>query len=402
MIVIATTASNKTAEVAASTQGKITEVFKIGQILDAVTLNNSRNGQVNIRIANSSLDALTSIPLKQNTHLLLRVEQLNPALILKTVPSSEPVITNPALKQAIAHLLPKQMSLLPLLSSIAQKENVATSSTNMVLISSIIKQINNQLPDRKVLMDSKGLKQSILNSGLFFEAENKKNGANTQKTGSDLKSQLLKLLRALSVEKTETLVSRAVTSLSKNSIPANHDIAPPLRGTAPSRQAAIKNSTATNLLLNKDIPVLLNRTQAALSRISLLQVATLENFNDGQCLWQIEVPIKHNDTVEHIALNIEKENKNNPSETDSWRLSIALDLPRLGAINLHIQINQQNISSTLWSESDKTLNIIKPQLKQLRASLSLHGFEVTSIKCQKGVPPASSTVSSPSIIDIKI
>lgn len=374
-----------------STSSKVSEIFKLGQILDVVTLNQSQNGKINLRLGDTTLNASTSIPLKRDTQLSLRVEQLNPSLLLKPVATSSPALTTPAFNNAMLQFLPKQISISTLLASLASKENTIATSTKMAEVLAAIKLVNRSTENRKSIITANGLKHAITKSGLFFEASKQ----NSRLDNHDLKLQLLKLLRVLVESKPHSQGLNKSSTMNKETIP-------PLRGAPPGGLAASKFTPDSDVLLSNEIPKLIKQTQSALARIALLQIATAENFSDGQNLWQIEIPVRHDTSIEHLAINIEKENKKKESDSQAWLLNIALDLPRLGSLNLHIRINKKNISSTFWSDSDDVLEKIKQNLQQLRSSLKHHGLNIDSLKCQKGFPASNSRYEHAAIVDYRI
>ena len=381
-----------------SSSSKITEIFKLGQILDVVTLNHSHNGKISLRLGEGTLNASTSIPLKQDTALSLRVEQVNPSLLLKMVAASTPVITTPAFNNATLQFLPKQNCVSTFLASLASKDSAITTSTIMSKLLAVIKQINNNTASRETIITAKGLKQAIFESGLFFESNKKNNRFNS----ADLKSQLLQLLHILVKSKDRTVEPNQTSSISKETSTLNKGDSPPLRGSPPHSLKATKFNTDTNVFLSNEIPKLIKQTQSALARVALLQISTIENFTDNQNLWQIEIPVRHEKCIEHLAINIQKENKKRKSDAQTWLLNIAMDLPTLGSMNLHIRINDKNISTTFWSDSDKTLEEIKDNLHQLRASFQEHGLNIDSLKCQKGSPASNSKYEHAAIVDYRI
>ena len=61
--------------------------LKLGQVVDAVTLTNSNQGHVSLRIGGTVISASTNVALQQNAHLSLEVVQIHPHLLLRLIPS---------------------------------------------------------------------------------------------------------------------------------------------------------------------------------------------------------------------------------------------------------------------------------------------------------------------------
>ena len=86
------------------------QAWRIGQTLQAVTLADSRQGQVDLRIGNKVITAATPQPLKEGVALTLRVKSVDGQAVLQVSQATAP--PDPV-RSAIRRLLPKQTPLKP-------------------------------------------------------------------------------------------------------------------------------------------------------------------------------------------------------------------------------------------------------------------------------------------------
>ncbi len=185
------------------------------------------------------------------------------------------------------------------------------------------------------------------------------------------------------------------------------EVPPPLRGRLPQPQPRVSHVAPTPAgAIETYHPALLKQLEGALARIGLHQVATAENFNEGQNLWQLEIPVRHGNAVEIVALTIEKEIARSSSDTadeDAWSVNLSLDLPNLGSLQSRISMDKQGLSTTFWTRSRHNLSLIENRLPELRRNLELHGLEINQFKCIDGQQPtAHAAKADGSLIDYQI
>lgn len=436
--------------------------YKIGQILNAIVLSNSHQGRVAIRIGNMELTASTNIALQQNTPLELKVAQLQPKLQLQIL---LPGGGNP-LHEAMLKMLPQQTSLAPLLAELVFKAQAKQHTAAPAPPQAAIKNLLAALPTRQDIRQADGLQRAVAQSGLFLEAK-LATAASSQRPAlaTDLKSLLLRYLDTLQQSRSEQAVTRPVTQqpasgqpqtpetrLAPNTVagaavrtatspvpgapawpvsapppgpaaPGNSlhaklkatlasgrvsaEVPPPLRGRLPQPQPRVSHVAPTPAgAIETYHPALLKQLEGALARIGLHQVATAENFNEGQNLWQLEIPVRHGNAVEIVALTIEKETARNSPDTadeDAWFVNLSLDLPNLGSLQSRISMDKQGLSTTFWTRSRHNLSLIENRLPELRRNLELHGLEINQFKCIDGQQPtAHAAKADGSLIDYQI
>lgn len=375
--------------------------YKIGQILEATVLASSRHGQVNLHLGNAEIMASTNIALQQNAHLSLKVMQLQPQLLLQILP----LPGNTALQEAMKNFLPKQASLAPLLAELVHKSLVKETNPNQVALKNAGNVVVAALPGRSQMKQAEGLKQAILQSGLFLEAKLAKSPM-PGKPGlsTDLKTLLLRYLSALSRSQKNAISEEQFQRLS-----TGKEILPPLKGRLPiNYPRMLYNDNSATQAFELDSSALLKKLQAALARLGLLQVATVENMEDGRTLWQLEIPVRQGNAVETVALTIEKEaTKASEESTDKahWAVNLSLDLPQLGPLQSRISMDKLGLSTTFWSETPKALSLIETRLSELRAKFEQHGMEIHKLSCRPGqqtTPGASLLQKDGPLIDYQV
>ncbi|MGB5397475.1 MAG: flagellar hook-length control protein FliK [Gammaproteobacteria bacterium] len=375
--------------------------FRTGQLLEATILSNSRNGVVQLRIGTTELTAHTNVTLPKNAHIELKVMQLQPQLLLKILPTTEAgaqlaqaAIRQP-LRQAMLTLLPRQGSPLPVLSAVSQPNITKALTAELPTLQPLLRQVVNALPTRNDMIQLAGLKQAIQQSGVFYEARLAAQAMNNQAIlAPDIKALLTRLLAGY--ERAAPRLPQVPSSMTTSTVTgaANELVPPPLRGSVPAiHNRAHATRELTNAAMQSEITLLPRKLEAALARISLFQVATAENFNDGQMLWQLEIPVRQGDNVEMVALTIEREQHGPGEDDETWAVNLALDLPQLGALHIHISMNHEGIHSSFRTRSPESQALIESRLSSLREALEQQGLAVQSLNCR--TETATSDVEQP-------
>ena len=382
--------------------------FRTGQLLEATILSNSRNGVVQLRIGNTELTAHTNVVLPKNAHVELKVMQLQPQLLLKILPTTDAgaqlarVAINQPLRSAMLNLLPKQSSPSAVFSAISQPQLAKALTAELPTLQPLIRQVMNALPTRKDMGQAAGVRRAVQQSGVFYEARLASQAVNQSLyLAPDIKAMLTRLLAGYERAMQHQPAATGATKPSTTSGIAQEITPPPLRGSAP---AVHPHARPDRALAHPEMPIelamLAKKIEGALSRISLFQVATAENFNDGQLLWQLEIPVRHADNVDMVALTIEQEQHGKTDETESWTVNLALDLPRLGTLHIHISLNNEGIHSSFRTQSPATQELIEGRLSRLRESLEHQGLEVHSLNCRAETNPVNSEpLLTPPLID---
>ncbi|MGB5278207.1 MAG: flagellar hook-length control protein FliK [Gammaproteobacteria bacterium] len=377
--------------------------LKPGQVIDAVALSNSRDGHVNLRIGNAVIAASTNISLQKNTHLLLEVVQTHPQLLLRLIPTTAGPTAIQPLQDAITNLLPRQDGLAPSLAGLIHKVFIEGKSAEQQKLRVLLSSLLRALPGRGSMAQAEGLRQAMLHSGLFLEAMlSRLPGTKRTDTSRDIKACLSRLLTELEYCKQKLRVAvdyknTPVSMLSNNVIPPRKKGLP-----IPQERAPVSFSPVSGDI-QEDIPDLIYSARAAIARLGLLQVCSAENFNNGEYLWQLEIPVKHTNAVEIVSISIEKDQKNGINhESCSWIVNLAVNLPELGPIQIRVSVFEQGISSCFWPESTVTGTLIHNQFERLRARFEQQGISTLNLSCQVGSPATPSSDTGKSNMDLTV
>jgi hypothetical protein len=378
--------------------------LKLGQIVDAVTLTNSSQGHISIRIGEIVINASTNITLQQNTHLSLEVVQIQPHLLLRLIPSSAGSAASRPLQDAMIRLLPQQSGIAGVFAELIHKAMMSGKPHEQNSTRSLINTLINTLPTRTMLIHAEGIRQAILQSGLFLESRLARSDARSRRDITrDTKAALLRIRYSIGqdlmeITSDDSMLNNLASDLQNTALPPRRKGLPLAQPRVPFCISADNGDTVD------DSRGLYSRIQGAIARLGLFQLNTAENFFGGEYLWQLEIPVKHTQAVETVSISIENEQIDQLHEDrNTWVVNLALDLPQLGPVQVRISQYRQGISSCFWSDSPITLSLIESRLEQLRKNLEQHGVETLNLSCQHGQPETTESLDTDvSIIDLQV
>ncbi len=359
--------------------------WRTGQILNATVTQIPSSNQVTLQIGNNSVDARSNTPLDVGQTLRLKVVETGDMPVLRIV--SDPVKGNPA-TAALRNLLPRQQSLLPLLANLAL---VAQSAPQIGQsqdqgTAQLIQQILNQLPSSSSMTTGAGVRQALLDSGVFLEsklADQLKSGYRAN-LDSDLKAGLLRLFNRLLTQTSQGEMSPRATPPNSTTY---DDAPPPLRGHAPQPQASVSPAPPQPSADKSAASGILGQVDAGLARIQLSQLASETSGQSPVPSWTAELPVRHQDRVDLFQVRITRDDRQSSSESEQWSVSLAFDLEKLGPIRATVTLMEQGISVALWAEHEATTAVFNQHLESLGRGIEKAGLKVRSIYCHHGSPP---------------
>ena len=376
--------------------------MKVGQLVDALVLSTDHYGQVKLRIGNTVLTASTDRNLPKDPHLLLQVKQLRPQLILQLISTTNEKTALKPLQDAVSSFLPRQDGLAPSLASLLHKTFSSSKSKQQQYLRALISSLVRAIPERHSISHAEGLRQAIMHSGLFLEAILSRSRKHKKTdTSRDIKACLLRLQRGLEQHQQQ---GTSISGERASTVPllANR-IMPPIKKGLPVPQHNASISLAPGAGDKQDlVPDMMTRTRSALSRLGLLQAFSAENFNQGECVWQLELPVQHREAVEIVAISIEKDEQHRTKgKQTSWVINLAVDLPGLGGVQIRVSVFEQGVSSCFHPASSTTAELIDLQFHRLRARLEKRGVTVLNLSCQQSRLDTSTPDTTKSIMDIR-
>ena len=353
----------------------------------------------------------------------------------------------------LRNLLPLKDTPNLLLSAATKLESLPTINKLQLLPPSVeqaLKSLATQIRSPEQLGQPKILAQALKNSGVSFEhklgqlAQNNINGEQGAKSTNLIKNTYNQDLKGALL----TLLNRSTQELGGNRKPISNEQTQKLiqnLGSAPFFNPSLAGSTSSlnnkndiaqavglfiQQLMQKPVKELSNkelRTQLlvllqqhsvhSLAKIQLQQLHTINHELDTKdnatpsASWQLEIPVKHHNDVQHMHLRIDRDWVDDKSESEyesekstnkvkQWSVTLRFDLPTLGEFCAQLAIINTQVSATLWAAREKTFTQVSDQIGGLRNQLESEGINVKYLQCMRGLPPEKPMALSYSLIDI--
>ncbi len=358
--------------------------WQAGQLLQAMALTNTTNGHVLLRIGDVQVQARTHLTLRAGQELTLQVERNGTQTVLRL---AEATPQDPSARIA-REALPRQLSLPPLLANLGALAT-ATDPEPLGLSQQILataRKLFQALPDTTVVRTAEGLRAAVRDSGLFLEARLAGKIPQANQANADLKANLLRLRQAL-VESQSQQPGTAGTGAARERVPlpTADPYRPPMRGTAPFPQTAAL-PTLPDLPREEAPQALLRQVEGALARLELGQVAALAG--QETLAWLVEIPVRNGTTADLLHLQIVGEGAGGGAmQRRAWSVTLAFDLPGLGAVSARLVLDEDRVSVTLWAERASSARRFDAHLAELHEALEECGVRPGKLTCHEGQPP---------------
>ena len=190
--------------------------------------------------------------------------------------------------------------------------------------------------------------------------------------------------------------------------PRNDDVAtartitppPPFRGALPSAQPVVPPSLAPDTPLAAAVHHLLDDTDAAIARQTLLQVASLPDRADiagprtdpAAPRWNFEIPFATPAGTAIAQFEISRDGT--AREIDAakrvWRARFSLDVEPAGPVHALISLSGDKTSVRMWAERPATATQLRAGASQLSQALSRAELQPGDIVIRDGAPLQSS------------
>jgi Flagellar hook-length control protein FliK len=172
---------------------------------------------------------------------------------------------------------------------------------------------------------------------------------------------------------------------------------PPFRGSLPSAQAIAAPSIAPGTALTATAHHLLESTDAALARQTLLQVASLPSAGDagGTRLdgssprWNFEIPFVTPQGTAMAQFEISRDGGGSEVEAKKrvWRARFSLDIEPAGPVHALISLNGERTSVRMWAERPATAAQLRAGAAELSQALGQAELKPGDIVIRQGTPP---------------
>jgi len=361
---------------------KVLAQLQTGYTLDAVVTAKLAENSFVLKLSGGQL-LRAQIPNVLELGQILKLEVIKAGTVpeLKIiVPERTALVEQPVVTQALRQFLPKQQSLIDFATSLRQIATLTAGKSDPV--SAAINQALGALLSKDELVSAEGVKRGISNSGVFLEA---KLAILPLTLEGDLKGHLLTLLDAL-----QKVQGNQNTSSSTDKI---HPATSQATDSAPAK-------TLPNVLAETIDKTLFNKTEGAIARIVLDQLASLPKNDDPQNLWQLEIPFTDGYHTDSVKLKINRESKANlATDQANWSVVLELNPPGLGTLHSRISLVGNVIDTYFWSDQQTVTALVQEHLDLLSTRYTQAGLTVGQLNALEGAP-VNAKSSDPSLLPI--
>jgi hypothetical protein len=174
-------------------------------------------------------------------------------------------------------------------------------------------------------------------------------------------------------------------------------VPPPFRGAATSAQPAVLPAIDHRTPADAVAHRLLNDTDAALARQTLLQIASLPDQTahtrfDPTARWNFEVPFAtpQGTAVAQFEISRDGGGENASTEAPSrvWRARFSINLEPAGPVHAQVSLAGERTSVRMWAERSTTAARLRAEAPQLSEALREAELTPGDIVIGSGTPPA--------------
>jgi len=173
---------------------------------------------------------------------------------------------------------------------------------------------------------------------------------------------------------------------------------PPFRGALPAAQPVADTSIPRNAPVEAVAHHLLQDTEAALARQTLLQVASLPGQSDAsntpidqnQPRWNFEIPFAIPQGTAMAQFEISSDGGGGAAEERGkrvWRARFTLDIEPAGPVHALVSFSGERTSVRMWAERPQTAARLRAGTSELSQALSRAELSPGDIVVREGAPP---------------
>jgi hypothetical protein len=276
----------------------------------------------------------------------------------------------------------RQDSAAPLLAKLATIVTAAAPSLPRPVIEMALKLLANRLDLNRGAPDAKALEAAVLKAGVLLTPLAREAPTDSKSALLALRSTLLAFLGGDSAAPVATAERPA----------------PPIKGEpprAPAPQAGLPDPSADG---HDTARTLLGHTDAALSRLKLLQSASqpVDVRIDAPAPrneLRVEIPMLLGAETGILQLMVERDGKHKrePERQRGWRMRFAMNFSATGEVGADIALLGRSASIAIWAADPDTADALGELLPELAPAIQRHGLELTSLRVRRGAPQAPRT-----------
>ena len=183
---------------------------------------------------------------------------------------------------------------------------------------------------------------------------------------------------------------------------------PPIRGALPAAQPIAQPTIAPHAPLEATAHHLLDDTDAAIARQTLLQVASLPDRADtsGKAdmtapRWNFEIPFATPQGTAMAQFEISRDGGSEGVEAAKrvWRARFSLDVEPAGPVHALISLSGEKTSVRLWAERSATAEQLRAGMSELTQALSRAELNPGDIVIRDGAPPQAAPAKAGHFLD---
>jgi hypothetical protein len=184
---------------------------------------------------------------------------------------------------------------------------------------------------------------------------------------------------------------------------------PPFRGALPAAQPVAAPSIAPDAPLSTTAHHLLDDTDAAIARQTLLQVASLPDRIDTSApksdatmpRWNFEIPFVTPQGTAMAQFEISRDGGGEAVEAAKrvWRARFSLDVEPAGPVHALVSLSGETTSVRMWAERPATAAQLRAGAAQLSQALSRAELKPGDIVVRDGAPPQAAPARAGHFLD---
>ena len=214
-------------------------------------------------------------------------------------------------------------------------------------------------------------------------------------------SQMLALMPAVTAARTPAIDD---AEFARTNLPP-----PPINGALPSAQPVMPATLVSHVPVEATLQHLLNDTDGAIARQTLLQVASLPGQTDTSAgrldpavpRWNFEIPFATPQGTAMAQFEISRDGGGR--EVDAarqvWRARFSIDVEPAGPIHALVSLSGERTSVRMWAERPATASQLRAGVSQLSQALSRAELQPGDIVIRDGAPVQPASVPAGHFLD---
>jgi hypothetical protein len=172
---------------------------------------------------------------------------------------------------------------------------------------------------------------------------------------------------------------------------------PPVNGALPSAQPVAPATLTSRMPLNTALQHLLDDTDGAIARQTLLQIASLPGQADPSASridassprWNFEIPFATPQGTAMAQFEISRDGGGHEASAAKavWRARFSLNVEPAGPVHAQVAVNGDRTSVRMWAERPATASQLRAGVSQLTQALSRAELTPGDIVIRDGAPP---------------